>query len=566
MTRPTIQLIKFIFLALIVSACATMVPPQGGPRDEDPPEVVETEPPNKSVNIDSRQVRITFNEFVTLSDIQNQVLISPPVKDKPMFQLRGKTLVFDIPENLRSNTTYNIYFGNSIKDLNEGNEIDNYTYTFSTGPYLDSLQLKGRAQKALSEETEAGWVIMLYKENRDSLPMKEMPYYISKTDENGYFHLQNLAPGNYKVFGLDDQNKNYLYDPNSEAIAFKDTLVEPFKPVNLPDSIQNDSLLRDSINVDSIRSTLQPQNLNLRFFDEVDTIQKNVESKALNPFVYQFIFKYPTQNLNIDPEQSLKFKKKLSADNDTLTLYFKKPITDSLFFVLSDDYYSYSDSIWVKPAQKPDNKTLINSNVTDGSLPFYQDIIFSTKIPFNRFKKEKLHVMEKHDSLPDTIPVQFKYKDSSLKTTLKGSYKWDPDKKYVININPGAFTLLNDFQNDTLKYEFNIKSNENYGNIIFHLENTTPTTNYIIQLTDTEENVLREVQKKNPETIHFKNLTPQNYRIRIIEDRNNNGQWDTGIYLQGIQPEKSWFFHKNFNIRANWDIEESMDLKDINNQ
>ncbi|MCF8328239.1 MAG: Ig-like domain-containing protein, partial [Bacteroidales bacterium] len=203
MNQQTQQIIKFLFLALIISACATMVPPQGGPRDEDPPEVVETDPPNKTANIEPRQVKITFNEFVTLSDVQNQVLISPPVKDKPMFQLRGKSLLFDIPENLRSNTTYNIYFGSSIKDLNEGNEIDNYTYTFSTGPYLDSLKLKGQAQKAFSEKTEAGWIVMLYKETADSIPMKQMPHYIAKTDENGYFQLENLAPGSYKIFGLD---------------------------------------------------------------------------------------------------------------------------------------------------------------------------------------------------------------------------------------------------------------------------------------------------------------------------------------------------------------------------
>ncbi|MGM0612546.1 MAG: Ig-like domain-containing protein [Bacteroidota bacterium] len=563
MNKPTKQIIELLFLALIVSACATMVPPQGGPRDEDPPEVVETNPPNKTANIEPGQVEITFNEFVTLSDVQNQVLISPPVKDKPMFQLRGKSLLFDIPENLRSNTTYNIYFGNSIKDLNEGNEIDNYTYTFSTGPYLDSLQLKGQAQRALSEETEAGWIIMLYKETADSIPMKQMPYYIAKTDENGYFQLENLAPGSYKIFGLDDQNKNYLYDPKSEAIAFSDTLVEPFSPVNLPDSIRNDSVLRDSINIDSIRRELQPKSIHLQFFDEVDTNQRLTEANALNPFAYQFVFKYPVQELAIQPQNITNFKEKFNSDGDTLTLYFNESVTDSLFFVLSDDYYSWSDSIWLKPAQKPDNKTLIKSNVADGSLPFYQDITFSSEIPFDNFLEKQIYLMEKQDSLRDTIPLKFGYEDSTFKTKLSASYKWDSEKKYTINLYPGAFTLKNDFQNDTITYDFQIKSIENYGNIIFHLENIKPNTNYIFQLTDAKQNVLREIQEKNPKTINFNNLPPKSYRIRIIEDRNNNGQWDTGIYLEGLQPEKSLFFHKNFNVRANWDIEETMDFNNL---
>ncbi|MCF8217408.1 MAG: Ig-like domain-containing protein [Bacteroidales bacterium] len=563
MNQQTQQIIKFLFLALIISACATMVPPQGGPRDEDPPEVVETDPPNKTANIEPRQVKITFNEFVTLSDVQNQVLISPPVKDKPMFQLRGKSLLFDIPENLRSNTTYNIYFGSSIKDLNEGNEIDNYTYTFSTGPYLDSLKLKGQAQKAFSEKTEAGWIVMLYKETADSIPMKQMPHYIAKTDENGYFQLENLAPGSYKIFGLDDQNKNYLYDPKSEAIAFSDTLVKPFNPVNLPDSIRNDSLLRDSINMDSIRRELQPKSIHLRFFNEADTNQRLSEAKALNPYAYQFVFKYPAQQLAIQTINRTNFVKEFNPNRDTLTLFFNYPVSDSLFFELSDTHYSWNDNTWIEPAKKPDNKTLLSSNLTDGSLPFYQDITFSSKIPFDTILEEKIYMIEKQDSLSDTIPINFGYKNSTLKTKVSGTYKWDPEKKYKITLYPEAFTLINDFQNDTLAYDFHIKAIENYGNIIFHLKNIKPNTNYIVQLTNTDQEVLREVRKKDPETITFNNLPPQNYRIRIIEDSNNNDQWDTGLYLQGLQPEKSWFFHKNFNVRAKWDIEGTMDFNNL---
>ena len=565
MNKSTGQLIKFLFLALIASACATMVPPKGGPRDEDPPEVVETEPPNKSVTFEPQEVEITFNEFVKLSDIRNQVLISPPVEDKPVFQLRGKSLQFEVPEDLRDNTTYNIYFGSSIKDITEGNEIDNYTYTFSTGPYLDSLYLSGRANKALSEETEAGWIIMLYKEKADSVPMKKVPYYITKTDENGYFKLENLAPGNYKLFGLIDQNRNYMYDPGNESIAFSDTLVEPSKPVKLPDSIRNDSLLLDSVNIDSIRRKFEPQNIHLRFFDEVDTTQRLSEAQAINPFVYQFVFNHPTRQINIQPDISTDFEEKLNSDGDTLTLYFEEAIRDSLFCVLSDNYYSWNDSIWLRPAEKPNKQRLINSNVSDGKLPFYQDITFSSKIPFDNFQNEKIYIMEKKDSLIDTIPLQFQYRDNSLKTKLiSSSYKWNSEKEYSINIYPKAFSLANGFQNDSLKYNFQITPVENYGNIIFHLKNISANTNYIVQLTDADNNVLRETQVINQKTINFNNLKPQSYRIRVIEDRNNNGQWDTGVYLKKLQPEKSWFFHKNFNVRANWDIEETMNLEETN--
>lgn len=551
--------ITFIILSLILVSCATMAPPQGGPRDTDPPVVVEADPPNQSVNFNPQQVKIKFNEFVKLTDIQNQVLISPPVKDKPLFQLRGKTLIFDIPDSLKEKTTYNIFFGSSIEDITEGNSMSNYTYTFSTGPYLDSLFIAGNAHEALTHQTEAGWIIMLYKNYSDSVPLKKPPFYITKTNEYGNFRFENLAHGKYKLFGLKDQNKNYIYDQSDEIIAFSDSLIEPFQPVKISDSILNDSLLLDSINLDSLRFTKAPEHLHLTFFDEIDTVQDVSDIKTLNPYILEISFDYPVKQLKLNIRERSDYLQFHNSTKDTIRLFFDNPIEDSLRMFVYDKYYAWGDTLWVDPPEK--KKPTITSNISDGSLDFYQKITIASNIPIDSINPDSICFTEKQDSLRDTINISFYYEDSLRKTKLKVDADLNPDEKYNLTAYPGALFLRDGFKNDTLNWSFGINSKENFGNIIFLLENQDSSMNYIIQLTNAKAEILKQKYLRSGNEVKFNHLNPSLYKIRVVEDRNHNMVWDTGIYLRGIQPERSRFFHKEFNVRANWDIRETMDIK-----
>lgn len=562
MKTTQLNLLKIVALSVLISACATMVPPTGGPMDKQPPEVVECEPPNGSVNFEPQRVKITFNEFVKLSDVQNQVLISPPVKDKPVFSMRGKSLIFDVPDSLRQNTTYSIFFGNSIADITEGNEMLNYKYSFSTGSYLDSLFLSGHAHQALTHETEAGWIIMLYKEYYDSIPMKEAPFYLTKTDEQGYFRFENLAPGNYKIFGLNDQNKNYLYDQPAELIAFSDSLVQPFQPVTLPDSILNDSLLRDSVNLDSIRMAREPHGIHLTFFNELDSIQVLKESNVINEFIYELKFRFPAKKLLIKSPQNNSFTTRYDELRESVNLYFPTAVEDSLQLILNDTAWQWTDTIWLEPAKAKRKKNQITTNATSGVIPHFQHISFRSEIPFSTINQDKISLIEKQDSIADTLVVDFSFADSIKRTEVVANVEWNLEKKYQITALPEAFELLNGNTNDTITSDFSIKLPENYGNIIFELENTRPGMNYIIQLTSKDKKkIVKQIRFPEGQSIRFDHLTPETYYIRVIEDKNNNGLWDTGVYIEGRQPEASWFFHKEFSVRANWEVKESMNLK-----
>lgn len=556
-------MIKFIrhislplFVSLIAASCATMVPPQGGPRDKKPPVVEECDPPNGSLNFEPGKVKISFNEFVQLSDVQSQILISPPVKRKPMFQIRGKSVIFEVPDSLKDKTTYSIFFGNSISDITENNQMSNYKYAFSTGDYLDSLVYQGTTRKALTHETEAGWIIMLYKKDHDSIPLKERPYYVAKTNKQGHFRFENLAKTQYKIFGLKDNNNNYLFDQPNELIAFSESLIEPHPPVKLPDSLVN-----DSINTDSLRKSKLPKGKEMVFFRETDTLQDVKEAKALNPYVYEVALKFPSRKLSIDLLSKTEMQTVMATDKDSIKIYFNQAMKDSVQIALHDSIYNWRDTVWVEPADEKLNKNPISSNAEQSMLPYFQDIYISSEVPYDSLIPEKIALTSKVDSIIDTISTQFIYTDSISRTRLHFSHEWNSDKQYNLTALPGAFQLKNGFINDTLSWDFGIKLAENFGQIIFGLENVDSTCNYIVQLTNTNKEVIRQdLNASNKKLSKFPHLIPQKYKIRVIEDRNHNRQWDTGNYLKGLKPERSWFFEKEFNVRANWDIRETMSL------
>ncbi|MCK5170734.1 MAG: Ig-like domain-containing protein, partial [Bacteroidales bacterium] len=263
------SILKVICLLLIsamfFSGCAKIVAPTGGPKDEEHPLIVEIDPPDKTVNFDSKKISITFNEFIQLKDLNNNLIISPPVEEKPDIKVKGKALVIEFAEELKDSTTYNIYFGNSVQDYNEGNPIENFQYVLSTGSYIDSLSIKGQVINSFNLLPEEGVFVMLYKDSEDSVPIKQIPDYISKTNEEGYFRINNIRENQYKLFCLRDLNKNYLFDLPSEEIAYTDSLIQ----FELVTHIHVDTIYK----ADSINIALNLPNGNLDVVDKViDTI------------------------------------------------------------------------------------------------------------------------------------------------------------------------------------------------------------------------------------------------------------------------------------------------------
>ena len=217
--------IILFFSTLFLSQCAKQATLTGGPKDEDHPLIVKINPPFNTTNFDSKEINITFNEFIQLKDLNNNLIVSPPLEEKPEITIKGKTLAIELLTELQDSTTYNIYFGNSVQDYNEGNPIENFEYVFSTGDYIDSLSISGQVINSFTLIPEEGVFVMLYKDYEDSVPIKQLPVHISKTNKEGFFRINNISNNKFKVFCLRDFNKNYLFDLPNEDIAFTDSLL-----------------------------------------------------------------------------------------------------------------------------------------------------------------------------------------------------------------------------------------------------------------------------------------------------------------------------------------------------
>lgn len=381
---------------LVLAACANPVAPTGGPRDTDPPLILRAEPENGSIHFDTDEIRLLFDEFIQLKGLSQQFLSSPPFQKVPETRIHGKTLTVKLEESLRENTTYTLFFGDAISDFNEGNAIPNYRYVFSTGAVLDSMELKGRVINAKTLAPEKEVFVMLYDDYRDSIPLLERPYYISRTNDNGEFTFTNLRNIPYKVFALRDVNSNLIYDQPNEEIAFLSELIHPVMPAKprikepLPDSdslmhedlhlhtndsipqkkpdaeqlqletetdddedpqirfnegdfiIQNDTtgLINDSTThvKDSIDQAEKFKSLTLFLFTEVDSTQRLERSDFVEPSKLQLVFRFPVKELVINPlppfEKTWKMEE-MSPDSDTLTYWLLDIDRDSLFLEIS---------------------------------------------------------------------------------------------------------------------------------------------------------------------------------------------------------------------------------------
>ena len=244
-------------LILLLSDCAKIGSPTGGPRDEDPPKLVESEPENYSLNFEGNEIEITFDEYIRLNNINQELVISPPIGENPDVRLKNKSILINLMgTELKENTTYTLNFGMAIEDNNEGNELPNFEFVFSTGDYLDSLAVYGQVLEAFSlQPPEEPMTVMLYDTLSDSIVYREPPIYIGKTDEEGYFRIQNIRPDTFKLFALKDMNYNLLFDIPNEPVAFLDTvlLLNPeFFSKFEPDTAITDTTLIDTTVSDSL--------------------------------------------------------------------------------------------------------------------------------------------------------------------------------------------------------------------------------------------------------------------------------------------------------------------------
>ena len=554
------------FVILTMWGCAQQVAPTGGPKDEAPPEILSQLPKNESTNFVSKQIIIEFDEFIQLKNPLEQIIISPPLLTQPKYLLKQKSLVAKFDQELAENTTYTINFGEAIRDNNEGNILKNFSYVFSTGAQLDSMQVKGKVTDAITGEPEENALVMLYKENVDSLPQTTMPHYFTRSGSDGSFHIHHVGNQPYKIFALKDENSNYMFDVSEEKIGFLDTLITPFTPISaVPDSSKTDSL------TGKIGAGPTP-NYHLKMFVEQDTTQ--FLKKAYCEYYGKFVAVYnqPVGKMSVELADFMSKKqwmlKDFSTNRDSVTFWTTDAVPDTLVFYLSaDDGLTDTTELYMKPRadevemagqskgkgkKKQVEKFALKakSNPEKGRSPNPSDpfsIVWNHPITGNDLSKLKLYENAK----------RVRYNIVSTDTALRKFdiiYPWKKDAKYKVLILDSAFTDLYNLWNDTIEYSFVGVDKNAFGELTLNITQN-PESQVIIELLNSAKQVVQRRTASATSKIKFSGIAPGKYAIQVISDLNQNGVWDSGRYSQKMQPEPTKIIERDSEVRANWDLE-----------
>ena len=551
----------FVILMLLLAGCAKIVTPVGGPKDTTPPKVVKEAPANSSTQFRSKSIKITFNEFVVLNNPSKTVIVSPPLNQNPELEIVGKSVVIKLPDTLRSNTTYSIVLAETIKDYTEGNPLSIYTYSFSTGDHIDSFMIKGKIKDALTLNDAKDVYVFLYERDIDSLPYSVRPTYLTKSKSNGEFVFNNIKPGKYKLFALNDINSNLIYDLPNESIAFSDTLVEAYAPIQ-DSTTENKNLSRRG-------GTEDANLLKLALFTERDSNQ--VLQKYINTTENIYVFPYKTDFSSFSARflggQDLDYFQVISQSLDSVYWYLKTPITDTALYEFTVDQH-HVDTVRISPfkkskqgganrSRKANDKVTLKVNVSNKENIFKPlTLHFSYPVKPCTFD---IRICKLLRSGNDTIVKTYTLPDTFL-LSFPIDYPFEEKLPYSIFIRDSVFYGYNGTTNDSINVRFTTKTEKDYGNLQINYSIGDHSCQYLVYLLNNKGGVLQQDIISRERTINYNHLEPGNYKIRVVKDRNNNGRWDTGNYREKIQPEEIFFFDKPINIRGYWDIEEDFEL------
>ena len=591
---------------IITCGCAKIGSPTGGLKDETPPKIVESKPENYSTNFNSKKIEITFDEFIQLKNIYNELIISPPLKERPENKLRGKSLVIDLNNELKDNTTYTLNFGNALADNNEGNVLTNFEFVISTGGYVDSMSVTGKLVNAFNlKPGEEPVYVMLYENLKDSAPFVEIPSFIGKTNKDGAFAVNNIKADTFRIFALKDANSNLLFDASNEKIAFIDSsfvispeltettfyyLADSLLPVDsITDNIKLRGYVIDSITGDTLKVRKKLKyalHVNLFLFEEESIYQYLSVKERETREKLVFAFKRPLYDsliiepLNFNHGDSWFIKEKSDSNDtiiywitdtlisniDTVSLQLKYTVVDTL-----NNFVTQIDTINLKYREqkskkqpgsksKEDQKTVdkdkylnLAFNIARSStVDLNKSIWISTEKPVADYNSSLISLYKLEDTLEIVQPFEF-MKDTAKLRKFKITTQWEERMNYKLVIEPEAFTDIYGLSNDTVLIKFATQKADYYGNIILTTENVVSPL--IIQLLNESEGIVKEKYVAQNSIITFDYLEPKKYLLKVIYDDNNNCKWDTGNYLKKMQPEKVVYYTGDINVRSNWDVE-----------
>ena len=572
-----------LIAALVFYSCANRGQgPQGGPKDELPPKVMKSSPAQNSVNVKNGRVEIDFDENVNLKDIVKNVIISPPQRQNPEITSYGRRVNVQFKDTLLSNTTYSIDFGSAIVDNNEANVLKNYVFSFATGSEIDTLQIAGTLLNAEDLNPLQGITIGIYDDLNDTAFIRKPFLRIGRTDETGHFTVSNVRNGKYRVYALNDLNRDYFLQ-KGEGLAFDEKSYQTgFEFITKPDTVWKDSLTIDTIRFVPATRFL-PDDVVLKYFKDNFKRQYLAKSERTEPHLINMIFNTVSEELpeirplNINWDNKMLLQKNATLDSlslwltdsalintDTISLEVKYLKSDSAFKLQPQ-----TDTVRFmmrKPAKKPTTtkaakkKEFLNI-MTNLSSQFdvYRPVVLNFTVPIKIYDVAKIHLSQLVDTVLTPIPFKLEKKDS-IGMTFEINHKWIPETAYQLVVDSAAFFSIYNLQNDNLKNELKIKSLDEYSSLKLFLADYDSTA--VFQVMSKDDKLVRTAPiVKGGTKVEY--LQPGDYFVRMYLDRNQNGKWDPGNYFENLQPEEVYYYEKKLTLIKNWEFEETWDYKAI---
>ena len=574
-----------------------VIVPDGGWYDETPPRILGAAPADKGTNVKNRKISIFFDEFIQIENATEKVVVSPPQLETPEIVASGKRIRIELLDSLKPNTTYTIDFSDAITDNNEDNPLGNYTYSFSTGDAIDTLEVSGKVLQAKDLEPVKGILVGLYSDLSDTAFTTKPMLRVSRTDGSGRFVIKGVAPGTYRVYALQDADGNYLFNQKSEMLAFsQEKIVPSFKP-----DVRQDTTWIDSLRIKSIDRVgythFLPDDIVLRAFNEVMTDRYFLKAERREPESFTLFYSYggempQVRGLNFQSDDAFIIES--TEKQDTITYWLKDTALVNQDTLRVELTYHMTDSLgklveqidtldilsrishekrqkdlerereeWQKKQDRAKKrgepydsimppKALAIGVKAPSELDPDKNIPFTFNTPLASVDTAAIHLYSKHDTLWYNAPLEFNHV-RGREYELRG--EWRPDIEYSLEIDSAAFVDIYGKVSPPFKQGFKVKSFDEYGTLLLNIPTMTDTT-IVVQLLDAGDKIIKEVTT-NQGVAEFYYVSPSTYYVRMYIDSNRNGEWDTGLYSANRQPETVYYFPKEIEIRAKWDFTET---------
>ena len=611
-SRLNWQLCRFallLFTLALVAACARMGNPDGGWYDETPPRVVGASPTEKATGVKTRKLHIRFNEFIKIENATENVVVSPPQLESPDIKAGGKSIDIELKDSLKANTTYTVDFSDAITDNNEGNPLGNYTYSFSTGEHIDTMEVSGWVLAAENLEPVKGILVGLYANLADSAFRTQPMLRVAKTDGRGHFVIRGIAPGKYRVYALQDVDGDYHLTQKGEEMAFNREIIVPSSK---PD-VRQDTLWRDSLRIDSISRVsythFLPDNIMLRAFTHVQTDRFFTKAERTLPECFSLVF---TAGSNELPQlRGLNFNNAErafivmpTAKKDTITYWIKdSALINQDTLRMQMQYWSTDttgqlrmkqDTIeilsktpyakrlkekqkkaeeWKKAQDKAQKKgepfeTIMRPEAlkvevkVNNSIAPDENVRIDLPTPLQSLDSTKVHLYSKRDTLWYEARYRIRVREGgdSLapvgtnllhKRWLELQAEWKPGVEYSFELDSLALTDIYGTTSGKIKQGFKVREDKEFATLAVSLTALTDS-NVVVQLLNGQDAVVKQTRALAG-TANFYYLQPATYYLRLFVDRNGNGRWDTGDFYRGEEPETVYYFPEEIECKANWD-------------